>query len=86
MVRASLAGVRRRVERMAAAAKVGECAREHRVVKSSGVWDDDPVPSWPEQQLGQRCVCGREVEYFHLVHRYQWRAQDARLSTSGPAT
>ena len=65
-MRGSLADVRRRVERLAAHVTT-DCGRQHVVHKISKVWGDDPVPNWPGTDAPQRCDCGREIEYRHIV-------------------
>ncbi len=62
-----LSNVRRRVEQLATQARSGRCDGNHRRHRVVDVFDDEPVPAWPEREQGERCACGAELEYFTIV-------------------
>jgi hypothetical protein len=34
------------------------------------VHEDEPVPAWPEAEVGERCACGSDFEYFTLIDEF----------------
>ncbi len=65
-----LSHVRRRVEQLATQAGSGRCNGYHRLHRVVHVFNDDPTPPWPEEEKGERCACGAELEYFTIVHQH----------------
>ena len=62
-----LSVIRRRVDRLATQARTGSCDGHHRRHRWVTVSGSEPVPAWPEQEQGERCACGAELEYFTIV-------------------
>lgn len=54
---------------MATDARLARCGGNHTRHKISYVCGDDPAPGWPEAASGDRCACGAELKYVHIVHR-----------------
>ena len=71
-----LSNVRRRVEQLAGS---GRCNGQHRVQRVVHVYGHEPTPPWPEEEKGERCACGAELEYFTIVHQH---IPDDRLESS----
>ena len=65
-----LSNVRRRVEQLATQAGAGRCDGYHRKHRVVHVYNDDPTPPWPEEDIGKRCACGAEMEYLTVVHQH----------------
>lgn len=64
---ASLQAIRTRVDRLATAVAASGCNGQHTIVHFSEVRGDDPVPQWPPTDAPERCVCGAELVYSHVV-------------------
>ncbi len=64
-----LSNVRRRVEQLATQARSGRCDGNHRRHRVVDVFDDEPVPAWPERDQGERCRCGAELVYVTIVDK-----------------
>jgi hypothetical protein len=83
-MRASLSGVRRRVERLVVDANLRECGGHHSRSKLSHVYLNEPVPEWPEAARGERCSCGHELEFTHVVHSYPVARADVEAFLNPP--
>ena len=68
MLRSSVRGILRRVERLAQTNR-SHCAAVHHRLKISFVHEDDPGPVWPQPDSPDMCACGEELTYGHVVHR-----------------
>ena len=83
-----LSVIRRRVDRLATQARTGSCDGHHRRHRWVTVSGSEPVPAWPEQEQGERCACGAELEYHdrgHTPHGAGVHTGDAGL-TEGDST
>ncbi len=66
-----LSNEQRRVEQLATQVGLGRCSGHHRRHRVVNVYDDDPTPPWPEEELVERrCACGAEIELFTIVHQH----------------
>ena len=62
-----LSNVRRKVEQLATEARSGRCGGHHRRMRVVDVFNDDPLPPWPERDKGGHCICGVELEFVSIV-------------------
>jgi hypothetical protein len=44
------------------------CGKQHTRLQISRVMNDDPAPPWPAPGMPQRCACGEELQYTHVIH------------------
>lgn len=73
----ALAGAFRRVGVIERRLHVGVCPQKHESVRHFFVWNDDPVPQWPEENTRQVYDCGRELVHRRKVVHYRWLSADA---------
>ena len=59
-----LSNVLRRVEHLPVS---GRCNGNHRVQRVVHVYGHEPTPPWPEEDKGERCACGVELEFLTVV-------------------
>jgi hypothetical protein len=65
-----LQGIRIRVDRLAARVRASGCDGNHSLVKVSDVHGDELAPRWPPDDAPERCVCGAELQYCHVVNHF----------------
>ena len=75
-----LSNVRRRVVQLAKKAATAGCTGNHQRSRMVDVYDDDPVPPWPEAEAGERCVCGAPLTYFTVVDHFHMEPHPDRYS------
>ncbi len=59
--------MRRQVEHLPGS---GPCNGYHRVQRVVHVYGHEPTPPWPEEDKGERCACGAELEYLTVVYQH----------------
>ncbi len=67
-MRDSLKGVLSRVKRLIADAALAGCGGQHQHYRIVYVHENEPVPAWPEAEVGERCCCGATFRYDTMVH------------------
>ncbi len=46
------------------------CNGHHQRGRVVHMVNDEPTPSWPQEDVGKRCACGAEMELFTIVHQH----------------
>jgi hypothetical protein len=69
-MRRSLSTIRRRVDQLTTSAALTGCGGKHQHYRVVHVHEDEPVPAWPEAEVGERCACGSDFKYFTLIDEF----------------
>ena len=64
----SLIAILSRVERLENQMQLHACDQNHLRVRVSHTRGDDATPEWPPADAPERCICGRPLDYRHIVH------------------